>query len=54
MKRTRLVGCAINQELKELFEKECKKLNRSVSTMTLILIQDFLLQKGIDANKGEK
>lgn len=54
MKRTRLVGCAINQELKELFEKECKKLNRSVSTMTLILIQDFLLQKGIDANKGEE
>jgi antitoxin component of RelBE/YafQ-DinJ toxin-antitoxin module len=54
MKRSKLVGCAIDEELKELFEKECKKLNRTVSTMTLILIKDFLLQKGIDANKGDE
>lgn len=54
MKRTKLVGCAIDEELKELFEKECKKANRTVSTMTMILIKDFLLQQGIDSNKGEK
>lgn len=54
MKRTSLIGCAIDQQLKELFEKECKKQNRTVSTMTLILIKDFLLQNGIDSNKGEK
>jgi hypothetical protein len=54
MRRSSLVGCAINQELKEIYENECKKENRSVSTMTLILIKDFLLQKGIDANKGDE
>jgi hypothetical protein len=47
-----LIGCAVDEDTKKIYERECMKEQRSVSGMTLILIKDFLLQRGIDSNKA--
>lgn len=51
LKRTDYIGCLVEEGLKEIYERECIKEDRSISTMTSILIKNFLLERGIDANK---
>ena len=46
MNRNSIVGCKLDKEMKKVFENECRKEHRTVSSTLLLFIEEYLNKKG--------